>query len=224
MRTRLASLLLSLLIVACSGEALPSGPGDFAVRSADPAQTDAPDPPPPAAEQIAASSHANLQWKRAATFESDLAAALELTAEELCSELGSESCTRVVHLAPLGGHDPFKSGLLEPAAEPLATTPAVVDRVVLSACTRRVELDRKAARRARVFRGFALDGPAPEPEAAKQLITQLYRRLLARDPAGDELALLGKLTRGADDQPVPAREFATLACFTIATTTEFLFF
>jgi hypothetical protein len=174
------------------------------------------------------SARPDLQWKRFAALEADLSAALELPPEELCIELGRESCIREAHLVPLGGNSPFKTGMLEPSTEPLATTPFAVDRIVLSACSERVKRDREAGpSEARVFSQFALDGDAPAPDdaAAAELATSLYRRLLARDPAEHELPLVTALATDAEGgRPVAAADFAVLACYAIGTTTEFLFF
>lgn len=165
-----------------------------------------------------------LQWKRYATFEADLARALALPTDTMCLEFGKEPCIRKVHLVPLGGHEPFATGMLEPPAEPLATTPTVVDRVVLNACTNRVEQD--AAGAAKVFTAFPLSGDAPAPSAGVTgtLITDLYRRLLARNPSAEERDAVASLAVSDAGKPIAAFDFAKLACFTIGTTTEFLFF
>ncbi len=174
-----------------------------------------------------ASTQPNLQWKRYAALEADLTRALELAPEELCNELGRASCIHEVHLVPLGGNDPFATGLLEPSAEPLATTPTAIDRVLLSACGQRVALDRAAGpQAARVFGALDLEGDAPEPghPSVTETVSALYRRLLARDPDAHELPLVAALTRDQAGKPVPAADFATLSCFAIGSTTEFLFF
>ncbi|HEY6878183.1 MAG TPA: hypothetical protein VI299_09190, partial [Polyangiales bacterium] len=67
-----------------------------------------------------------LQWKRQAAFEADLMGALKLSREQLCTEVGGKNCVRDVHLVPLGGNDPYESGLMKPSPEPLATTSSVV--------------------------------------------------------------------------------------------------
>ena len=178
------------------------------------------------AGQVAVSTHSNLQWKRYAAFEADLAAGLELTPEQVCLEFGQESCIRKVHMVPLGGHEPFDTGMFAPAPEPLATTPTVVDRIVLTACGNRLDLDRAAGKDAKVFKHFALDGAAPSPtsEAAGALVTDLYRRLLGRNATDSEVEAVSELALGANGQPAPAAQFARLACFTIGTSAEFLFF
>jgi hypothetical protein len=173
------------------------------------------------------SARPDLQWKRFAALEADLSAALELSPDELCVELGREPCIREAHLVPLGGNNPFKTGLLEPSTEPLATTPFAIDRIVLSACSERVKRDREAGTGdARVFTHFELtgDAPLPEDEATIGLVTSLYRRLLARDPAEQEIPLVAALATKDGGEPIAAADFATLACYAIGTTTEFLFF
>ena len=181
----------------------------------------------PGAFDIQASHRANLQWKRYAAFEADLAAGLSLPKETLCTELGRESCVRGVHLTPLGGHDPFASGLLEPSAEPLATTPTVVERVVLSACSARLELDKAGKRsEAKAFGAIELAqaAPAPSEPASRELVVSLYRKLLARDPDEAELGVVSGLSRDEDGKAVSAADFALSACVAVGTSTEFLFF
>jgi hypothetical protein len=174
----------------------------------------------------AASRHPNLQWKRYSALEADLMQALDLPADQLCNEFGLDSCINSVHLAPLGGNEPFKTGLLEPTADPLATTPAVVDRVVLSACSRRADIDKGAPKNAAVFRNLDLGGPSPAPDDAqvKETVTELYHRFLARDPTDDERAVVAGLARDEKGKPLAASEFATLACYAVGSSTEFLFY
>ena len=210
---RLGTLALVCALGAC-GSHKESGDGAAAKQETDPKG------------QVAASTSSNLQWKRYAAFEADLATALELTPENLCLEFGKEPCIRKVHLVPLGGHEPFETGMLAPAAEPLATTPTVVDRVVLNACGTRVELDQAAGKEARVFKHFPLDAaaPAPDSEASRALVRELFRRLLVRNASAGELATVAALAVDDAGKAVPAAEFARLACFAIGTSTEFLFF
>jgi hypothetical protein len=179
------------------------------------------------APEYRVSSKNDVQWKRHAALEQDLATALALDPENLCSELGRANCIRQVHLVPLGGNDPFDTGILQPTAEPLATTPAVVDRVLLSACGQRVALDRAApAGQAVVFKALDLNGPAPAAEdpATSATITELYRRLLARNPTSEEVAIVAELTTQASGERLAAADFATLSCFAVGGSTEFLFY
>ncbi|HWN71686.1 MAG TPA: hypothetical protein VNM90_28810 [Haliangium sp.] len=179
--------------------------------------------PPPAACEGDAPAPESLQWKRISALENDLMSALDLAREEVCNELGLYRCA-LVHLVPLGSANPFGASLYEAVAEPLATTPAAVDRIVLAACIGRVQRDRQAA--PQVFTHFPLEGQAPAagaPEIAA-MIQDLYRRFLQRDPTAEEIAMVSELAVDDAGAPVAAADFAKLACFTIGTTTEFLFF
>lgn len=173
---------------------------------------------------VAASRRPNLQWKRYVAFEAGLARALALPPDALCREFGRESCIRKVHLVPLGGHDPFGTGMLEPAAEPLATTPTVVERIVLSACIKRVELDQRGENKVFGELDLSEEAPAPDDERTAQVVTDLYRRLLARDPTRSERDAVAALARAEDGTAKSAVDFAKLACFTIGSSAEALFF
>jgi hypothetical protein len=174
---------------------------------------------------IERSTRSSLQWKRFAALQADLSQALDLPKDKLCNEFGTEPCIDKVHLLPLGGHNPFTTGLLEPVADTLVTTGSVMERVVLSACLAKIEQDRAAGKQASVFT-LDLSGAAPAPDApeTRTLISTLYRRFLARDVADDELAIVADLARDAAGKPVSATTFAATACMTVGTTTEFLFF
>ncbi len=174
---------------------------------------------------IAEANRAELQWKRNAALERDLMRALELPADGICSELGRGSCTRQVHHIALGAADPLTIGLYKPLPDTLVSTPVVLDRVVLSACTNRATLDRQGP--AVVFTALDLGdakAPAAADEAYVATVTTLYRRMLARDPTPEELTTLERLLVDADGNPVSVQDFAVLSCFALGTSTEFLFF
>jgi hypothetical protein len=106
----------------------------------------------------------------------------------------------------------------------LRTPSVVVDRVLLSACSARVRADK--TKPAKVFSDLDLRGPAPSPDApaVAATVTTLFRRLLGRDPRENETALIKTLLSADDpDAPQTAEEFATLACFTVGSSLEFLF-
>jgi hypothetical protein len=178
-------------------------------------------PPTSSVKPSAPARKKHLQWKRAETFEADLAAALELPRDQLCKEFGTVQCIRDVHLVPLGGYDVFSSGMLEGAADPIVTTPAAIERVLLSACSRRVRLDLDGAQRSALFGALDLHGSAP-PAASPELhefVSTLYRRMLGRDASEDEVATLASLSDAS-----ACDEFAKLACFTVGSLSEFIFF
>ncbi len=209
----LVSLLAAALAIACS-----TGPGSDDGDHSDESGDEESEP------QVEPAQAPNLQWKRASALEQDLMRALELEADQVCLEVGTAPCISEVHQVALGGHDPFDLGLYESLDAPLTTSPIALDRVVLSACGNRVALDRQGS--ALVFDQLALDEPAPsaEDERVAATITALYRRLLARDPLPSEIELVAGLTVDDQGEPVAGHEFASLACYTIGTTSEFLFF
>jgi hypothetical protein len=168
-----------------------------------------------------------LLWKRGAALAADLGNALALSETELCTEVSDIPCTEV-HRAPLGRADPFGTGLLEPVQSPLATTALATDRLALSACSARVDKD--SAGSPAVFQGVPLGDQPLAADAvarrttAEQLATLLYTRMLARRPTSPEVDVLAELAVGNDGAPVSARSFAKLACFAVATTSEFVLY
>jgi hypothetical protein len=195
----------AVALAACSGDKGPEA-GEHEVAAV--------------AKDFKVSSRNVVQWKRAAAIEADLSRALALSTDELCKELSDKNCIRDVHLVPMGGNEPYVSGLMKPSVEPLATTPAVVDRVLLSACSMRADRDAKG--KPEVFTKLKFDQPLPAADdpAITDTVVTLYRRLLARDPSSEEQKLVASLAEDGDEP----RDFAALACFTIGSSTEFLFF
>ena len=171
------------------------------------------------------SAQARLSWKRSAVVERDVAAALELPVEDVCRGLAGEPCVSDLYLVSLGGNEPYVAGMYVPVDRPLVTTPIAVERVLLAACSHRAALDTAVAEPV-VFGSLDLGGlaPAADSQAVSELVKALMRRLHARDPDADEVALVGRLVEDDDGTRLPATEFALLACYAIASTTEFLFF
>ncbi|HWB75209.1 MAG TPA: hypothetical protein VG755_09640 [Nannocystaceae bacterium] len=172
-------------------------------------------------EALTASTRARLLWKRNVTLEQDIMRALELAPDEVCTELGMASCTREVHHVALGGAAPFSLGLHKALPGPMLSTAVVVDRVLLSACSNRVTKDAEGP--AVVFTALELDdekAPSAGDEAFVTTVTALYRRFLSRDPTDEEVSVFGELVT----EEMTAREFAVLACYSVGSTTEFLFY
>ena len=165
-------------------------------------------------------------WKRVKAIKNDLAYALDLNDDELCHELGSLSCFDQVHLSALGGNEPFILTQYEPIESPSAISAVVTERVVLAACSNKVDIDQKGT--ATVFTQYDLSAMA-EPLNSDYLAaldlqnTRLYQRLLVRDPTQEELTLLQSLTQDAQGNAISNADVAKLSCFTIATSSEFIF-
>lgn len=181
--------------------------------------------PAGSAPVVTESSRARLNWKRSAALEQDLATALDLSADEVCTGPEGKRCATELYLVPLGGNDPIDSTMLEAVADPLITTPLAVDRLIFSACSTRVSLD-AAASKPKVFEALDLRGAAPHPGSAavSDTVTALYRRFHGRDADLREVERIGRLAQTEQGTAVDATEFALLACYSIGSTSEFLFF
>lgn len=124
-----------------------------------------------------------------------------------------------VHVYALGGNEPFLGETFTPLAKPLLTTPIATDRLVLSACGARAAKD--AAGPAAVFTEVDLAATlAPASPGVRRQVELLVQRLLARDASAAEVDAVVSMLDGPG---MTGREFSQLACFAIATSTEFLF-
>jgi hypothetical protein len=216
--------LISVMIVQCSGNRLKRSSG----RGSSPAQTDADGNPVDGGTRPGGSGTAKpgvpqagktLLWKRYRAFESGLVKGLGLTKDQVCLELGKDSCIDKVHLTVLGGNEPFFNGQYERAQTPTVLTAVAVDRVVLAACSRRIQLDAGLGANAVVFKNFPLTTAKPSDDQIKQQATELYRRLLARDPEAPELSAISAFggTATAGDK------IALSLCYAIASSSENIF-
>jgi hypothetical protein len=216
--------LVSLMIVQCTGNRLKRSSS----RGSAPVETDADGNPvdgntgngtPGSVKPGLPQAGKTLVWKRYRPFEAGLIKGLGLTKEQVCLELGKDSCIDKVHLTVLGGNEPFINGQYERAQSPTVLTAVAIDRVVLSACSRRIELDAAAGANAVVFKHFPLTAAKPNDEQIKQQAVELYRRILARDPEAPELQAISAFggTATAGDK------IALSLCFAIASSSENIF-
>lgn len=168
-----------------------------------------------------ASLRPRVRRKRGAVWGSELARGLELPRADLCLELGRYDCITEVHNLALGGVDPYSGSIYTPLAMPPVTAPIAVERVALAACAQRAKQDIGRGRDAAIFK--ELDTPTQVHREA--MSRRLVTALLARHPSDadlDDLAGLWESLEG--DDPTKAQEWATLACFAVATSTEMLFY
>jgi len=217
--------LISFLIVQCSGNRLKRSSG----RGNSPSAVDAEGNPveggqssdnaPAAGKPGLPQAGKTMVWKRYRPFEAGLIKGLGLSKDQICLELGRESCIDKVHLTVLGGNEPFFNGQYERAHAPTVLTAVAIDRVVLSACSKRIELDTAAGATAAVFKFFPLTAAKPTDEQIKQQATELYRRILARDPEATELQAISSFgaTATAGDK------IALSLCYAIASSAENIF-
>lgn len=196
------SLLLLVLLAACTA--------DVVDLSGDETQT-----PTPVPVGTATSAKANVRFKRDQRLANDYAAALGLSTAEVCTELGTYSCTEDVHAVGLGGTAAYSQGIFEPATLTGVTAPLIVERLALYGCSVRAQRDLSDPGNAVIFGG-----------TRSSSVTALYRRALQRDPLPSEQAHLEALhadvaAAGALD---PELSWATLSCFAVLTSTESLFY
>lgn len=203
--------LLAVAIFSCSSEPLPPA-----------------NPTPDPTQPVVSAARGNLRFKGPERLNNDLAAALELDPQTVCTELGMYQCTALVHTVSLGGVEPYGAGLYESTGTAVAT-PLVVERLAWSACTQRVNTDLANPGAAVLFGGVPLNGgklvdAAGEPVRA--VIGALTQRALQRDPYEREMTRYTKLARDieASGAAEPARAFFQALCFAVLSSTESVFY
>jgi hypothetical protein len=126
---------------------------------------------------------------------------------------------RGVHIVPLGGNNTMLAGVYDAIAEPVVTTPIVLERFALAACSERASRD--ALGQPKVFASLNLGAEVALGAAGTaETVTAMYQKLLGRNPTDQERdGILSELL----GSKVPASDFARLTCFTVATLPEFVF-
>lgn len=164
-------------------------------------------------------------WKRSFALEKDLARALEMDPLELCQELDEFSCLRYAHEYALGGHEPFQRGQFKGQAEPSLTTVIAFERVILSACGKRVQLD-QSMNSGRYFSFLDFDQAVKSLQdyQVQQQVEFLYRQFLSRDPEPEELLTVASLANDEKLRSRPVEELARMLCFVVGSQSEFLFY
>ncbi len=212
----LKSLLTFVLAVALSLSA--GACGNKSSKGADDAG-----PTPTFDAGYPASNKARVKFKGNDRLRNEFARMLDLDPAVVCTELGLYSCTHVVHQVALGGSEPYGLGLNEPLPFTTITSPLAVERLALSACRTRVDLDLATPSTAFIYKGALGDAESDEVAAAIDL---LYKQALIRPPNEDELEGLRQLHRdvgklGGGDT---VRDWAIGSCFAVSTTMEQLFY
>lgn len=182
-------------------------------------------PLPPVVEQGPTSPHPRVRFKGPERLQMELSRVLGLESDALCNELDLYDCV-AVHNVALGGVDPFGSALYNPTETSTPTTTLAVERLVLRACIERSARDFTSGAPV-IFVGLAPDELDPASAEVAQAVDALYTRALQRHAKPRELEHLGKLYRDIEasaDATMPGREWATLSCFTVLTSLEFLFY
>ena len=175
-------------------------------------------------------SNQQLKIKKHQVFKHDLAEALGLNPEHLCFEQEEFSCIDDVHVLELGGVSPYEKGIHTPMRKFSASTPLIVERVVLSACSKRSELDLADQENALIFRQLNSDKLGnllgEQSEALKQAVNTLAHRSLQRALSQSELdtffSLYEEVIKKSDNKQIYT--WAVLSCYIMLSSLEFLFY
>lgn len=178
-----------------------------------------------------ASLKPSLKLKDHRVLEADLSAALDLSPDELCAELGNFSCLNNVHRVTLGGVAAEKQGIYQPSQVSPLTAPIALERVVYSACGERIRRDfNPEGPRDGVFGQLTLaqGGRLADPngEEVRDALDALFKRALLRPPSDAEVEALLEMYQRVEsaEGPLPAASWAWGACFATLTSVEFLFY
>lgn len=178
---------------------------------------DAPAPLPTGGE----SRKARVRFKGLTRLQNDLSQALSLPSQELCTELGTSACADV-HRIALGGVMPYTRGIHEPLALRSVSNAAAVDRLVISACARRAELDFSGASPPVLF-GDLVGGSFADAEA-ERAAHKLYNALLRRDETPEERAEIVTFISQQKAKGTSPQDAAALVCYALGTSVEALFY
>ena len=179
-----------------------------------------------AAPPAAGSLDPRLKFKDGGRYLRDLSTALEVPRAEICKELGRYDCFQDAFRIVLGGVDAEDLGINEPAQEEALTAPIALDRVALQVCTNRVARDVADPAHAVLLKGAGAG--TPSPAWMRRTVGQIYGRILSRDPSAAETAKLIAFYKTVESSAVPAadraRNWVTLGCYAVASSTENVFY
>ena len=178
---------------------------------------------------FAASAKGQVRFKRNERLTADMAKSLGIPFASVCNELGLYPCTTTVHHLSLGGVDAYNIGVYEPLAFTGLTSPIVVDRVALSACTQRVTADLATPSTALIFKAITLDATGKlnvDSAEVKTALDLLYKQVVLRPVTDAEVGHLKKLYADivATNKPQPGKMWMTLSCFAVLTSVESVFY
>lgn len=220
-RPYLTTALIALGLAACT---------DAGVGPVSPGPGVDPEPSAPATDAqpqgIVPSQKGRVKFKGGERLVRDLVAGLELPRRGACSELARYDCIKDVHNIALGGVEPYRKEIHNPLEVMPVTAAIAADRVALATCTRRVRTDFDDPAEAVVFTPLVNESGPPDADTLALVVNDLYDRLLQRDATDDEVKALVDfhaevMAETGDDG---RRRWAQLACFSVATTLESLFY
>jgi hypothetical protein len=177
---------------------------------------------------LAASPKAQVKRMRADLLRNNLSKILVLDPQGMCLELGRMPCADLVHKVSLGSMDAYGNAQYRHPEQISVTSAMSLDRLVLSACMQRAQLDLVNPARAVIFKDVELsaDGRLVKSDAVVNAIHTLYQRAFLRDASAAEVenhlqfyeAVYAQQAVGA------ARNWMTLSCYAVLTSVEAAFY
>lgn len=159
-------------------------------------------------------------WKRHKSFENTISSALSLPAREICNEIDLYPCIDKIYLSALGGNEPFTLAQYHRPENPSIITPIAVERILLHACEKRIQLDISLGKsNAKVFSAIDLNTSKATTEEVKNQTTLLYQLFHQRDPSKEELEITSQFSNNTSEPKTLAKSL----CFAIGSTIEVLF-
>ncbi|HYX35936.1 MAG TPA: hypothetical protein VE954_22780 [Oligoflexus sp.] len=177
---------------------------------------------------LTASPKAQVKRMRADLLRNNLAKILVLDPQGMCLELGRLPCADLVHKVSLGSMNAYGNAQYRHPEQVSATSAMSLDRLVLSACMQRAQLDLVNPGRAVIFKDVELstDGRLVKSEAVVTAIHTLYQRAFLRDASATELENLLQFYEAiyAQQSIGAARNWMTLSCYAVLTSVEATFY
>ena len=162
------------------------------------------------------STRPDLKFKDYQRLSNDLALILNLPPTDVCNELGLYSCLNDIHKLVLKGTSPYDEGRYEPIERFTVSAPIALQRVALSACSTRVELDLSAPESSVLLK--------PEMTLDNR-INNIYQLLLKRNPTNIEVEKLKNFEREvALISEATLKDWTVGACLALLSSSEYLFY
>jgi len=176
---------------------------------------------------VSASPKADVKRKRADLLRNSLAKILVLHPQGLCLELGQLPCADLVHKVSLGGMNAYGNAQYRYPDQVSVSSSMSLDRLVMSACIQRAQIDLINPAQGVIFKNVALsiDGRLVKNDAVVTSIHTLYQRAFLRDASPIELDNFLQFYEAVyAEQPIgAARNWMVLSCYAVLTSVEAAF-
>ncbi len=157
-----------------------------------------------------------------------LAKALNLNPQGMCLELGKIPCIDLVHKVALGGMNAYGNSQYQFPQSPGITSPIAFDRVILSACIQRAQIDLSNTAEAFIYKDLKLsiDGRLVKDAAIDAALDRLYQKAFLRDPSVQEREALKDLYEDIyhTEPNGAAINWMALSCYAVLSSVESVFY